>query len=134
VRARCADCGARGHEAVPDHANCSRAFRAARAVAKLRLSMREAADMFGVTVGSVSEELRRDPEAWRVALARAAEVREERRAAWAPPLLVGLAVRAVHDDDLMTKTAARAYGVPAHAVSRASRRLHPGVDRRRRRW
>lgn len=48
MRARCDHCGARGHEAAPGYVNCSRAFQAVRAIMERRLSMREAADLFGV--------------------------------------------------------------------------------------
>ena len=96
--------------------------------------MREAADLFEISVGAVMEALRRDPEAHRIALARAAEVRAE-RASSVPPL-AALAARAVHEDDLMVQDASRSYGVTPAVIRSASRKLYPDVvvDRRRRRW
>ena len=132
MKARCASCGSVGHVAVPGDVYCSKSFRAAQAVRELGLSMREAADLFGVSASSLVEWLRRDPEAHRIAMARAAAVRKERARSVAP--LVELAARAVHEDGLLTRDAARSYGVPWWKVRAALRVLYPDVDHRRRRW
>lgn len=121
MRKSCADCGRQGHEAAPGHANCSRSFRAVQEIAKGGLSMREAAKMFGVNPCTLGEELRSHPEAWRLALARSAEVMAQR----SPRVLAELAARAVADDGSPVSRAARAYGASAQMVRAALRRTRP---------
>lgn len=74
---RCTDCGAAGHTATPDRRDCRRSFRAVIAIAQFRLTMAEAAKMFGVNAGTIAEELRRYPDVRVIAIDRAREVREQ---------------------------------------------------------
>jgi transposase len=112
-------CGAHGHAATPDHRDCSRAFRAVVAIKKRRLSMREAAELFGVLPGTIAEALKRDPGAWRIALRAGRDRRKPRQRS----VLVELAVAAVRDDGLSVRDAAASYGVHPVSVYRVLRAL-----------
>lgn len=74
---RCRDCGAAGHAATPDRRDCRRSFHAVIAIAQFRLSMAEAAKMFRITVGTLTEELRRYPDVRAIVLDRAREMRDQ---------------------------------------------------------
>lgn len=139
---RCASCGKRGHDAAPGGARCARSHQAVLAIAERGLaiaerglSMREAARLFGVTVSSVHEELRRNPAAWRRALDTGAEIRAA-EAARKPPrgprrdrpgrppsVLVDLAVDAVANDRLSLRDASWLYGVSKQAIYQRMRRV-----------
>lgn len=119
MRPRCESCGARGHTATPDPRDCSRTFRAVVAIKERDLSMREAAELFGVLPGTIVEALRRDPEARRIAIAAGAKRRKPR----ARSRLVELAVAAVREDGLSVRDAAASYGVDRVSVHRVLRAL-----------
>lgn len=132
---RCASCGKRGHDAAPGGARCARSHQATLAIAERGLSMREAAQLFGITVSSIHEALRRNPAAWRRSLDRTAEIRAA-EAARKPPrgprrdrpgrppsVLIDLAVDAVASDRLSVRDASWSYGVSKQAIYQRMRRV-----------
>lgn len=150
TRERCSSCGKFGHVATEGDAWCSKAFRAVRLIVERKLSMREAADAVGlVTVASVSEELRRNPEAHRIAIARNREIWENVRRSNSPrPVgadgrkslqtstpLAELAVNALENDHarrpdnplecMSIRETSEAYGVTYGAVHYALRKKYP---------
>lgn len=124
---RCDRCGRQGHDPAPGDATCSRTFRAARELARRGLTIREAADLFGITPGSLGEELRRFPEVLDVAIARGVEDRLRRGTR--KGRLADMAALAVADDGLRVIDAARSYGVSAPTVRAALKRLRREVER-----
>lgn len=123
-KVRCVDCGRRGHEALPESGSCSRAFQAARAVAKRGMTAPDAARLFGVLRSSVDEELRMFPGAREASNAKTRELREARTAKRSAK--VELAVRAVFDGQRVSD-AARSFGVHVVTIYNWMKKFHPGV-------
>jgi transposase-like protein len=121
---RCADCGRRGHEAIPESGSCSRAFQAARAVAERGMTSPAAARLFGVLRSSVDEELRMFPGAREASNARTRELRETRITKRSAK--IELAVQAVFAGQRVS-IAAQLFGVHVVYIYNWMRKFHPGV-------
>jgi transposase len=80
--------------------------------------MREAAQLFDILPGTIANALKRDPEAWCIALRAGRDRRKPRQRS----ILVELAADAVRDDGLSIRDAAASYGVEVYTLYRALRR------------
>lgn len=120
----CVRCSKHGHEAAPDAMTCSRSYQAARAVALRGLSVREAAEKFGVLPTTVNEDLRMFPEARERSSRRSLKTRPRGRRRDVVALRMRTAANAVALRGLSVRDAARIYEVTSGALRRAVRRCY----------